>query len=87
MLYEVMRAWFTRLGADVVASAELGTGDFLVSGYWPGWQGSGAAGKPVVAHGSTGDSDIILIGIDTTFRAHPENTFRLLGNAIYSGLE
>jgi len=80
-------AWFTRLGADVVASAELGTGDFLVSGYWPGWQGSGAAGKPVVAHGSTGDSDIILIGIDTTFRAHPENTFRLLGNAIYSGLD
>ena len=80
-------AWFTRLGAGVVSSAEFGANDFVVSGYWVGWQGSGAAGQPVVVHGSNGDSDTILIGIDTTFRAHPENTFRLLGNAIYSGLE
>jgi hypothetical protein len=80
-------AWFTRLGVDVVSSAEFGGGDFLVSGYWVGWQGSGAAGNPVVVHGSSGDSDTILIGIDTTFRAHPENTFRLLGNAIFTGLE
>jgi hypothetical protein len=80
-------AWFTRLGTGVITSAEFGAGDFLVSGYWVGWQGSGAAGKPVIVHGSSGDSDTILIGIDTTFRGHPENTFRLLGNAIFSGLE
>ncbi|MCJ7555990.1 MAG: hypothetical protein MUP90_03630, partial [Gammaproteobacteria bacterium] len=80
-------AWFTRLGAGVVSSAEFGAGDFIVSGYWVGWQGSDAAGKPVVVHGSSGDSDTILIGIDTTFRAHPENTFRLLGNAIFTGLD
>jgi len=80
-------AWFTRLGAGVVTSAEFETGDFVVSGYWVGWQGSGAAGQPVVVHGSNGDSDTTLFGIDTTFRGHPENSFRLLGNAIYSGLE
>ena len=80
-------AWFTRLGDGVVSSAEFGAGDFLVSGYWVGWQGSGAAGKPVVVHGSSGDSDTTLIGLDSTFRAHPENTFRLLGNAIYNGLD
>ena len=80
-------AWFTRLGAGVVRSAEFDAGDFVVSGYWVGWQGSGAAGQPVVVHSSNGDSDITLFGIDTTFRAHPENTFRLLGNAIFSGLE
>ena len=80
-------AWFTRLGEGIVSSAEFGAGDFVVSGYWVGWQGSGAAGKPVVVHSSDGDSDVVLVGIDTTFRAHPENTFRLLGNAIYSGLE
>ncbi len=45
-------AWFTRLGAGVETSAEFGTGDFVVSGYWVGWQGSGAAGQPVVVHGS-----------------------------------
>ena len=43
-------AWFTRLGAGVVSSAEFSDGDFLVSGFWPGWQVSGAAGSPVVVH-------------------------------------
>lgn len=80
-------AWFTRLGAGVETSAELGGGDFVVSGYWPGWQGSGATGQPVVVHGSSGDSDTTLIGLDTTFRGHPENSFRLLANAIYNGLD
>ncbi|MGB5844679.1 MAG: hypothetical protein WBG94_09565, partial [Anaerolineales bacterium] len=75
-------AWFTRLGADVVNSAELSSGDFIVSGYWVDWDVSGAEGMPVVVHNSNGNSDTTLIGIDTTFRAHPENTFRLLGNAI-----
>jgi hypothetical protein len=80
-------AWFTRLGAGVITSAEFGAGDFLVSGYWVGWQESGAEGQPVVVHASSGDSDTTLIGLDVTFRAHPENTFRLLANAIYNGLD
>ena len=80
-------AWFTRLGADVVSSAKFSSGDFLVSGFWPFWQASGASGSPVVVHGSNGDSDITLVGLDVTFRGHPENTFRLLGNAIYNGLD
>jgi hypothetical protein len=80
-------AWFTRLGAGVETSATLSSGDFVVSGYWPGWQVSGAAGQPVIVHGSSGDSDTTLIGLDSTFRAHPENSFRLLGNAIYNGLD
>ncbi|HEX6306302.1 MAG TPA: M14 family zinc carboxypeptidase [Anaerolineales bacterium] len=80
-------AWFTSLGAGVVTSAELGAGDFLVSGFWPGWQGTGAAGSPVVVHTSNGDSDVTLAGLDLTFRGHPENAFRLLANAIYNGLD
>lgn len=79
--------WFTRLGAGVVSSAAFSEGDFIVSGFWPFWQVSGAAGAPVVVHGSDGDSDTALIGLDVTFRGHPENTFRLLGNAIYNGLD
>jgi hypothetical protein len=80
-------AWFTRLGAGVVSSAELVDGDFIISGFWPFWQDSGAAGSPVVVHGADGDSDTTLIGLDVTFRGHPENTFRLLANAIYEGLD
>jgi hypothetical protein len=80
-------AWFTRLGAGVVSSAEFAAGDFIISGYWPDWELSGAAGSPVVVHKSNGDSDTTLIGLDVTFRGHPENTFRLLANAIYDGLD
>jgi len=32
-------------------------------------------------------SRVTLIGIDPTFRAHPEHTFRILANAIYSSLD
>lgn len=78
--------WFTDwTGLDV--SAQIDHSDFLVSGFWLDWQTSGAEGMPIIVHGSSGDSDVVLIGMDPTFRGHPENTFRLLGNAIYSGLE
>ena len=78
--------WFTDWpGLEV--SASIDDGAFLVSGFWENWQTSGAAGMPIIVQGSSGDSDVILIGMDATFRGHPENTFRLLGNAIYSGLE
>lgn len=80
-------AWFTRLGTDVTSSAAFGPGDFLVSGYWPGWQVSGAAGNPVIVKKSNGDSDITLVGLDITFRAHTENSYRILANAIYDGLD
>jgi hypothetical protein len=42
---------------------------------------------PIVVHGSDGMSDFTLIGVDATFRGHPEGAFRLIGNAIYNGLE
>jgi hypothetical protein len=81
--------WFTEYeGLDV--SARLDSGEFLLSGFWEDWQTSGANGMPVIVHGENGDEglqDTVLIGIDTTFRGHPENTFRIVGNAIYSGLD
>jgi len=79
--------WFNGLGfsEDVEISARLVEEDFLISGYWPGWNDTnGAAGKPVVIHTSDASGvNITLIGLDITFRGHPENTFRLLGNAIF----
>jgi hypothetical protein len=72
-------------GVEVVATVE---GDqFVVAGYWPGWQESDAGGMPVVLYQYNGTSDVTLIGVDATFRGHPENTFRLVGNAIYSSLD
>jgi hypothetical protein len=82
--------WFTRLGDGIQVSARYDQGDFLVSGFWVDWSTSGAQGMPVVVHGANGADgiqDFTLIGLDTTFRGHPENTFRVVGNAIYNGLE
>jgi hypothetical protein len=83
-------AWFTSVGTGVEVAATISSGDFLVSGYWPGWESSGAAGQPVVVSGDYGASrngDATLIGLDATFRGHPENAFRLLGNGILEGLD
>ena len=82
--------WFTRLGEGVQISAQYYDGDFLISGFWTNWPISGAKGMPVIVHGSNGDKgiqDYTLIGIDATFRGHPENSFRIVGNAIYNGLD
>ena len=79
-------AWFTDYpGMEVTAT--IGDDQFLVSGFWEDWEISGAAGMPVLIHGEDGDSDVVLIGLNNTFRGHPENTFRLLGNAIFNGLD
>ncbi|NIN68991.1 MAG: hypothetical protein GTO63_30750 [Anaerolineae bacterium] len=79
--------WFTSLGPGIDVSASIDGGAFFVSGYWPGWDTIGAAGQPIVVHGTVDSSEVTLMGINPTFRAHPEHTFRILANAIYNGLE
>jgi hypothetical protein len=78
---------FSELPADVEVAASLYDTDFVVSGYWPGWKTSGAGGAAVVIHKTAGTQDVTLIGFDAQFRAHPENGFRMVANAIYSGLD
>jgi hypothetical protein len=78
--------WFTSIGPNVQVAATLDGADFFVSGFWRNWKASSAPNKPVVIHGMNGSADITLIGLNPTFRAHPEITFRLLANAIFNGL-
>ena len=42
---------------------------------------------PVIVHDSDEEADVTLIGINNTFRGHPEDTFRIIANAIYNGLD
>lgn len=79
--------WFTGLPDGTSVSVAIESGDFFLSGFWRDWPTSGAAGQPVVAHGPSAASQVTLIGIDPTFRAHPSHTYRILSNAIYQGLE
>jgi hypothetical protein len=78
--------WFTRLGDGVETTAYLPR-EFMVSGFWPKWEASGASEMPVIVHQSTGQRHAAVLGIDATFRGHPENTFRLIGNAIFASQE
>ena len=79
--------WFTDWPEGTEISARLDSGAFLVSGFWADWLASGANGMPVILHEADGEADVTLIGIDATFRGHPENTFRIVANAIYNGLD
>ena len=81
---------FTNLPAEYTVTASVAETDFLTAGFWPNWETSSAKGSPVIVHAEQGEGgvqDTTLIAIDATFRGHPENTFRLIGNAIYDGLE
>jgi hypothetical protein len=78
--------WFTSLGPGVQVSGYLDGTEFFVSGFWRNWKSYAAEGLPVVIHGKNGPADITLIGLNPTFRAHPELTFRLVANAIFTGL-
>jgi hypothetical protein len=79
--------WFSDLSATFEIVASLDDGDFFVSGFWPDWKNSNADGKPIIVHAEENSQDITLIGSDPTFRGHPRDDFRVIGNAIYSGLE
>lgn len=85
--YVLGAMWFTDIPEGIKASAYIAVDDFLVAGYWPNWSTSGADEKPVILTKENGDQDTTLIAIDATFRGHPKNTFRLVGNAIFSCLD
>ena len=61
--------------------------DVATDVYTTKYQHTDALGSPVAITGDNGDGDVTLIGLDVTFRGHPENTFRLLGNGIFEGLD
>ena len=67
-------------GAEILATyAEK---DLLVAGWWPYYDVT-AAGQPAIVKGTFGKGNVILVGIEPTFRAHPEATFRLVANSIF----
>jgi len=53
----------------------------FVAGWWP--HNEYAQGKGAVIRGTYGEGNVILSGIEPTFRAHTEFTFRLVANAIF----
>ncbi|MFA1820192.1 M14 family zinc carboxypeptidase [Virgibacillus oceani] len=74
--------WYTNLENDRVV-ASYTEQDFFRAGFWKDSQV--AQGQPVIIKGH--HPSVTLLGLEAGFRAHPENLFRLLSNAIYPGEE
>ncbi len=79
--YAFFPVWFEDLGNDVKAVASYASEDMLVAGWWP--FSEYAEGNAAVIRGAYGDGDVILSGVEPTFRAHTEFTFRLVANSIF----
>ncbi len=78
--YAFFPVWFEVWG-DVDTVASYASDDMLLAGWWPFSQD--AEGYGAVIRGTYGEGNIVLSGIEPTFRAHTEFTFRLLANAIF----
>ncbi|MEE4357351.1 MAG: M14 family zinc carboxypeptidase [Desulfococcaceae bacterium] len=79
--------YFTEIPEGVSAVARIASEDSVTAGFWPGWQEKEIGGKAVILYETAGQRDVILIGIAPSFRAYSQNTFRLIGNAIFSSLD
>ncbi len=48
---------------------------------------AGAEGQAITGHGAGGPAEVTPMGINPTYRARPEGTFRTVANAIRNGLD
>jgi hypothetical protein len=71
--------------ATLTFDGRLATGDFFLSGLFPGAETSGAAGRPVIAHGTSaaGTSRLVVFASNPLYRADPEREWPMVGTAAY----
>jgi hypothetical protein len=86
-VYAYEPIWFTKYPKTAHVVASLPEEDFYMAGFWA--KPKAAAGHAVVIRDIVLRDDevangVVLMGIHPTFRAHPQKTFRLLANAVYS---
>jgi len=79
--YAFFPVWFENLGNGVETVASYASYDMLLAGWWP--HNDLAEGYAAVIRGAYGEGDVVLSGIEPTFRAHTEFTFRLVANSIF----
>jgi len=80
--YAFFPVWFeVPVGSNVNTVASYASDDMLLAGWWP--NNELAEGYGAVIRGTYNGGNIILSGIEPTFRGHTEFTFRLVANAIF----
>jgi len=85
LLYIATGSWIKKAPseAEILAKASDDE-DFFVSGWWP--KHELVRGKTLAIAYKREALNIILFSTDITNKAHPENSFRFLANAIYSSV-
>lgn len=85
LLYIATGSWIEKVPIDAKILARVSAKeDFYVCGWWPGHEA--AYGKILAIGGKIKNSNITLFATDITNKAHPQNSYRLLANAIYSSM-
>jgi Zinc carboxypeptidase len=77
--------WLVTVPATMTVDGRLADGDFFLSGLFPGAEGSGAAGQPVIAHGTStsGTARLVVWANNPLYRADPEREWPMVGTAAY----
>jgi hypothetical protein len=77
--------WLTGVPATMTVDGRLAAGDFFLSGLFPGSASSGAAGQPVIAHGTStsGTARLVVWANNPLYRADPEREWPMVGTAAY----
>ncbi|WP_175988271.1 M14 family zinc carboxypeptidase [Bacillus sp. Marseille-Q1617] len=70
--------WYSNTENKEVLSNYKDSEDFFMAGHWKGR--SQAQGRPVMVK----DGNVLLIGLEPTFRDHTDYLFRLVSNAIFA---
>lgn len=71
--------------AALTVDGRLAAGDFFLSGLFPGTEESGAATRPVIAHGTStsGTARLVVWANNPLYRADPEREWPMVGTAAY----
>jgi Zinc carboxypeptidase len=77
--------WLTSVPPTLTTDATFATGDFFLSGLFPGSGASGAAGKTIIAHGTNtaNTARIVLFANNPLYRADPEREWPMVGAGAY----
>jgi hypothetical protein len=77
--------WLTAVPATMTIDARFVTGDFFLSGLFPGNEASTAAGSAIIAHGTNtaNTSRLVVFANNPLYRADPEREWPMVGTAAY----
>ncbi|NMH69538.1 hypothetical protein HF072_12190 [Bacillus sp. RO3] len=70
--------WFGNTGSAQILSSYQNSDDFFIAGHWK--NSEAAQGKPAIVK----DGNVVLFGLEPTFRDHTDYLFRLVSNAIFT---